>query len=153
MNINSIRFCFKFNEWELKGIPIRIEIGPRDCENDEVVVVRRDTGEKVTMPTEGLLQKLEALLETMQEDLLANAQKRMEENTHIADDFEEYKKAVKTGGFYKIHWCGSNECEDYIQERSKSTIRCIPFDAEPEDGECIVCQKSSAQRVIAAQSY
>ena len=143
----------KFNEWELKGIPIRIEIGPRDCENDEVVVVRRDTGEKVTMPTEGLLPKLEALLETIQDDLLANAQKRMEENTHIADDFEEYKKAVKTGGFYKIHWCGSNECEDYIQERSKSTIRCIPFDAEPEEGECIVCQKSSAQRVIAAQSY
>ena len=143
----------KFNEWELKGIPIRIEIGPRDCENNEVVVVRRDTGEKVAMPTEGLLPKLEALLETIQEDLLANAQKRMEENTHIADDFKEYKKAVKTGGFYKIHWCGSNECEDYIQERSKSTIRCIPFDAEPEEGECIVCQKSSAQRVIAAQSY
>ncbi|MFP6595943.1 MAG: proline--tRNA ligase, partial [Candidatus Hydrogenedentota bacterium] len=89
----------KFNEWELKGIPIRIEIGPRDCENNEVVVVRRDTGEKVTMPTEGLLPKLEALLETIQEDLLANAQKRMEENTHIADDFKEYKKEVKTGGF------------------------------------------------------
>ncbi len=79
----------KFNEWELKGIPIRIEIGPRDCENNEVVVVRRDTGEKVTMPAEGLLPKLEALLETIQEDLLANAQKRMEENTHIADDFKE----------------------------------------------------------------
>lgn len=143
----------KFNEWELKGIPIRIEIGPRDCENDEVVVVRRDTGEKVAMPMEGLLPKLETLLETIQDDLLANARKRMEDNTHIANDFKEYKKAVKTGGFYKIHWCGRNDCENYIQERSKSTIRCIPLDAEPEEGECIVCQKPSERRVIAAQAY
>ncbi len=143
----------KFNEWELKGIPIRIEIGPRDCENKEVVVVRRDTGEKVTMPMEGLLPKLEALLDDIQDNLLANAQKRMDENTHIADDFKEYKKAVKTGGFYKIHWCGENSCEDYIQERSKSTIRCIPYNGEEEEGECIVCHKPSKRRVIAAQSY
>ncbi len=143
----------KFNEWELKGIPIRIEIGPRDCESKEVVVVRRDTGEKVTMPMEGLLPKLEALLDDIQDNLLANAKKRMVEGTHIADDFKEYKKAVKTGGFYKIHWCGENSCEDYIQERSKSTIRCIPFDAPDEEGECIVCQKPSKRRVIAAQSY
>jgi prolyl-tRNA synthetase len=102
---------------------------------------------------EGLLPKLETLLETIQDDLLANARKRMEDNTHIANDFKEYKKAVKTGGFYKIHWCGRNDCENYIQERSKSTIRCIPLDAEPEEGECIVCQKPSERRVIAAQAY
>ena len=143
----------KFNEWELKGIPIRIEIGPRDCENKEVVVVRRDTGDKVAMPMEGLLPKLEAMLEQMQADLFASAQKRMVENTHTADDFKEYKKAVKTGGFYNIHWCGENSCEDYIQERSKSTIRCIPSDGEEEEGECIVCHKPSKRRVIAAQSY
>lgn len=143
----------KFNEWELKGIPIRIEIGPRDCESKEVVVVRRDTGDKVSMPMEGLLPKLEALLDEIQDNLLANAKKRMVEGMHIADDFKEYKKAVKTGGFYKIHWCGENSCEDYIQERSKSTIRCIPFDAEEEEGECIVCHKPSKRRVIAAQSY
>ena len=143
----------KFNEWELKGIPVRIEIGPRDCESGEVIVVRRDTGEKITMPMEGLLQKIEAMLETIQNDMLAAAHKRMQDNTHIADDFKEYKSAVKEGGFYKIHWCGSTQCEDYIQERSKSTIRCIPSDAQPEVGECIVCQKPSAQRVLAAQSY
>lgn len=143
----------KFNEWELKGIPIRIEIGPRDCENNEVVVVRRDTGDKETMPMEGLLPKLEAMLETIQSDLLASAQKRMDDNTHDADDFKEYKKAVKEGGFYRIHWCGQNKCEDHLQERTKSTIRCIPHGAPEEDGVCIVCGEPSKRRVIAAQSY
>ena len=89
----------KFHEWELKGIPIRIEIGPRDCENNEVVVVRRDTSEKVTMPMEGLLPKLEALLDTIQNDLLAAAKKRMVANTYDAADFKEYKKAVDCSDF------------------------------------------------------
>ena len=143
----------KFNEWELKGIPIRIEIGPRDCESGEVVVVRRDTGEKQTMPMEGLLPKLEALLEEIQDSLLAKARQRMDENTHDCDDFKEYKSRVKEGGFYRIHWCGQDKCEEHIQERTKSTIRCIPEGAPDEDGACIVCGEASKRRVIAAQAY
>jgi prolyl-tRNA synthetase len=150
---NNIKPGRKFNEWELKGIPVRIEIGPRDCENNEVIVCRRDTGEKVTMPMEGLLPKIEALLETIQNDLFAAAKKRMEDNTHICDDYKEYGKKVKKGGFFKIHWCGSNECETKIQEHTKSTIRCIPFDAAEEHGKCILCGELSTKRVIAAQSY
>lgn len=143
----------KFNEWELKGIPIRIEIGPRDCANNEVVVVRRDTGEKATMPMEGLLEKLEALLDEIQNSLLERARQRMADNTHTADDFDDYKKRVKQGGFFKIHWCGKDACETRLQERTKSTIRCIPFDAPDESGACIVCGEPSKRRVIAAQAY
>jgi prolyl-tRNA synthetase len=143
----------KFAEWETKGIPIRIEIGPRDCENNEVVVVRRDTGEKTPMPMEGLLEKLEALLETIQADLFTAAKKRMDENTHDSDDLKKYTKAVKKGGFYRIHWCGSNDCETKVQEWTKSSIRCIPFDAPEEVGKCIICGEASTKRVIAAQAY
>jgi len=143
----------KFNEWELKGIPIRIEIGPRDCENNEVVVVRRDTGEKVAMPMEGLREKLEALLDEIQASLLERARQRMADNTHTVDDFDDYKKRVKQGGFFKIHWCGKDACETRLQERTKSTIRCIPFDAPEESGACIVCGEASERRVIAAQAY
>lgn len=143
----------KFAEWELKGIPIRIEIGPRDCENDEVVVVRRDTGEKKSMPMEGLWDKLEALLETIQSDMLARARKYTEDMTYTVDDFDDYKKRVRDGGFFRIHWCGQDECETRLQQKTKSTIRCIPFDAPEESGACIVCGGDSSRRVIAAQAY
>ena len=143
----------KFNEWELKGIPIRIEIGPRDCENNEVVVVRRDTGEKKSMPMAGLWEKLEALLETIQSDMLARARKYTEDMTYTVDDFDEYKTRVRDGGFFRIHWCGQDECETRLQQKTKSTIRCIPFDAPEESGACIVCGGDSSRRVIAAQAY
>ncbi|MDP7640540.1 MAG: proline--tRNA ligase [Candidatus Hydrogenedentes bacterium] len=143
----------KFAEWEVKGVPIRIEMGPRDCENNEVVVVRRDTGEKTAMPMEGLLEKLEALLVTIQESLFARAQERMTENTRDCDDFGEYKKAIKGGGFFRVHWCGEDLCESKLQDKTKSTIRCIPFDGEEESGKCIVCGGESKRRVIAAQAY
>ena len=143
----------KFAEWEVKGVPIRIEIGPRDCKNNEVVVVRRDTGEKTPMPMEGLREKLEALLVTIQDSLYERAQERMKKNTRDCDDFEEYKKAVKGGGFFRIHWCEEELCESKLQQRTKSTIRCIPFDTEDESGTCIVCGGESKRRVIAAQAY
>ncbi len=143
----------KFAEWEVKGVPIRIEIGPRDCENNEVIVVRRDTGEKTPMPMDGLLEKLEALLVTIQESLYARAQERMQENTRDCDDFEEYKKAVKAGGFFRIHWCEEELCESKLQQKTKSTIRCIPFGVEDGAGACIVCGGESKRRVIAAQAY
>jgi len=144
---------FKFAEWEVRGVPIRIEIGPRDCENNEVVVVRRDTGEKITMPMEGLREKLEALLENIQQNLFDTAKQRMVERTRDCDDYEDYKKNVADGGFFRIHWCGSAKCETQIQEETRSTIRCIPFDAPEEPGKCIACGKESRRRVIAAQAY
>jgi len=143
----------KFNEWELKGIPIRIEIGPRDCANNEVVVVRRDTGEKTPMPMEGLREKLEALLDEIQQSLFDRAKQRMDDNTHDCDDFEEYKQRVKEGGFYRIHWDGTTDSEDRLQSKTKSTIRCIPLDAAEEQGTCLISGNPSTRRVIASQAY
>lgn len=144
---------YKFAEWEVRGVPVRIEIGPRDCQSNQVVVVRRDTGEKTAMPMEGLREKLEALLVDIQNNLFATAKKRMDENTFTCDSYDDYKCRVEKGGFYRIHWCGERACEDRMQEDTRSTIRCIPFDAPEEQGACLVCGKPSSRRVIAAQSY
>ena len=145
---------FKFNYWEVRGVPVRIEIGPRDCANGEAVVVRRDTGEKVTMSIDGsLLPRVQALLEEIQRNLFNTAKQRLDDWTFDVDRFEEYKERVGAGGFYRVHWCGDGGCEDKLQEETRSTIRCIPFEAEAESGACLVCGKPSERRVIAAQGY
>lgn len=143
----------KFAEWELKGVPIRIEIGPRDCANNEVIVVRRDTGEKMPMPMDGLREKLEAMLEEIQQALFDAAKKRLDDNTHDCDSYEEYKARVGEGGFFRIHWDGTEETEQKLQNDTKSTIRCIPLDAPEEPGSCIVSGNASTRRVIASQAY
>ncbi len=143
----------KFAEWEIRGIPIRIEIGPRDCDNNEVIVVRRDTSEKTTVSMNGLREHLESMLETMQHDLFAAAKKRMIDRTRNCDDYADYKSSVANGGFFNIHWCGDNACETQLQNETKSTIRCIPFDRAEESGKCMLCGKPSARRVVAAQGY
>jgi len=144
---------YKFAEWELKGIPVRIEIGPRDVEQNQVVVVRRDTGEKTPMSADGLLPKLQQLLEDMQQSLFTEAKQRLNDRTRDCDDFADYKKAVKNGGFFRIHWCGQDTCETRLQDDTKSTIRCIPLDAPDESGPCLVCGEPSERRVIASQAY
>ena len=97
----------------------------------------------------GLWEVLESLLETIQSDMFARAQKYKEDNTHVSDDFDDYKKRVREGGFFRIHWCGQELCEKKLQQKTKSTIRCIPFDAPEESGACIVCGADSSRRVIA----
>ncbi len=144
---------YKFAEWELKGVPIRIEIGPRDVEAGTVVVVRRDTGEKATMPTAGLREKLVAMLDEIQTSLFARAKERLTSRTRDCDDYAEYAKSVSEGGFFRIHWCGADTCETQLREKTKSTIRCIPLDAACETGKCLVCGQPSSRRVIAAQAY
>jgi prolyl-tRNA synthetase len=144
---------YKFTEWEVRGVPVRIEIGPRDCQNNQVIAVRRDTGEKTPMPMDGLREKVEQLLVDIQQNLFATAQKRLAGNTRDCDSFDDYKTSVEGGGFFRIHWCGSAACETHIQEETRSTIRCIPFDAPEEPGACIVCNAPSTRRVIAAQAY
>ncbi len=143
----------KFAEWEVRGVPIRIEIGPRDVDSGEVIVVRRDTGEKSPMPMDGLLGRLEALLGEMQASLFNAAKTRIQERTRDCNDYADYKANVASGGFYRVHWCGENACEKRIQDETKSTIRGIPLDAADEPGACIVCGGPSSRRVIAAQAY
>lgn len=144
---------FKFAEWEVRGVPIRVELGPRDVQNNQVVVVRRDTGQKTPMPMEGLREALETMLEDIQRNLLDTARKRLEERTYTVDSWDEYKERIDDGGFFRVHWCGGRACEDRLQEETRSTIRCIPFDAQEEKGSCILCGGESERRVIAAQAY
>ena len=145
---------YKFAEWELRGAPIRIEIGPRDVEQNSVVVVRRDTGEKVAMPAEGLREKLDTLLEDIQNSLYAIAKERMESRTYTVDSYEEYKARIGDGGFFRV--CldyTTPEAEQRLQDETKSTVRCIPFDAPEEEGPCMITGRPCKHRVIAAQSY
>ncbi len=145
---------YKFNEWELKGIPIRIELGPRDVQQNAVVAARRDTGEKVTLPMEGLREKLDEMLVAIQQNLFDTAKKRMDENTFSVDSYDEYKARVEGGGFYRVFLDHTNrEVEEKLKDDTKSTIRCIPFDAPEEEGPCMITGKPCTSRVIAAQAY
>ncbi len=144
----------RFFEWEKKGVPIRIEIGPRDLGNSSVVVVRRDTGEKENVPMVELSGIIEKKLETMQKEIFERALKSREEKTYSVDSWEEFEKIFQgDGGFVKAHWCGDAKCEAEIAEKTKATIRCIPFDQEKEKGKCILCGGESSERVVFAKSY
>jgi prolyl-tRNA synthetase len=145
---------WKFNEWERAGVPIRIEVGPRDLQRDEVVVVRRDTGEKFSLPKNGLKEKVSGLLEEIQNSLYERALRFREENTVRVDDYQTFKEIVaERGGFLFAYWCGDPECEDQVKQETMATIRCIPLRAEGEDGACVRCGKSSRDRVYFAKAY
>ncbi|MBN2000505.1 proline--tRNA ligase [candidate division KSB1 bacterium] len=151
---DNYRPGWKFNEWEKRGVPIRIEIGPKDLENDQVVVVRRDTGEKSFIPQGQLVELLPRLLDQIQQDLYDRAKKMREENTFYADDWNSFVKRIDDpGGFYWLHWCGSDACEAQLAEQTKATIRLIPFDGEKESGKCVLCGADSDRRVLVAKSY
>ena len=145
---------FKFNEWELKGIPIRIEIGPRDVENREVVAVRRDTGVKETIGWDGLRENLEKMLTDMQQNLYNVALERTRANTNDCNSYDEYKQRVGQGGFYRVFLDHSDPAvEARLQEDTKSTVRCIPFGTPDEEGPCMITGRPCKGRVIAAQAY
>jgi prolyl-tRNA synthetase len=145
---------WKFNEWERAGVPIRIEVGPRDLQRDEVVVVRRDTGEKFSLPKNGLKEKVSGLLEEIQNSLYERALRFREEHTVRVDDYQTFKEIVaERGGFLFAYWCGDPECEDQVKQETMASIRCIPLRAEGEDGACVRCGKSSRDRVYFAKAY
>lgn len=151
---NQYRPGFKFNEWEKRGVPIRIEIGPKDIENKQAVIVRRDTGEKISIAQDQVLQVVLQKLQEMQEALFKRALEHRETYSFVVDDLEDFKKRIdEPGGFFWVHWCGAQACETKFQESSKSTIRLIPFDAHKEKGKCIICGSPSQQRVLVAKSY
>jgi len=148
------RSGWKFNEYELKGVPVRVVIGPRDLENNVAEVARRDTFEKVQLSLENLDIKIEELLEDIQNNLFKKALQFREENTSMIDTWEEFEKTLdEKGGFIYAHWDGTNETEELIKEKTKATIRCIPLDNPMEEGKCILTGKPSKQRVIFARAY
>ncbi|MBR6661548.1 MAG: proline--tRNA ligase [Bacteroidales bacterium] len=152
---DNLRPGFKFAEWELKGVPVRIAIGPRDLENGVVELARRDTLTKESVAQEGLAEYVKGLMDTIQENIYAKALKFRDENTRKVDSWEEFKEEIEKGGFLLCHWDGTKETEERIKEETKATIRCIPTDSFviEEEGTCIYSGKPSKQRVIFARAY
>ncbi len=145
---------WKFAEYELKGVPVRIAIGPRDMENGSVEVARRDTKEKMVIQATGIDQKITHLLENIQDNIYKKAVDFRETATHKADTFDEFVKLLDDkGGFVYAHWDGTPETEQKIKELTKATIRCIPLGNKHEPGSCILTGKPSSQRVIFARAY
>jgi prolyl-tRNA synthetase len=144
---------WKFAEHEAKGIPLRIAVGPRDVENGNLELARRDTLEKSIIPSAGIAEQVSGLLETIQSDLFNAAKKRMEDHTRDADSYDEFKEEIEKGGFIYAHWDGTAETEARIKEDTKATIRCIPIGGESVSGKCMVTGKPSDRKVLFARSY
>ena len=145
---------WKFNEWEMRGVPLRLEIGPRDMAKEQVVLVRRDTGEKQIVKEEKLTETVKNLLIEIQENLFNQAKKFLQENIREASDYSEFKKIIEDKkGIIKAYWCGNRECEDKIKEETKASIRCIPFEENKTSGKCIYCGKKTSTLVYFARAY
>ena len=147
---------WKFAEYEFKGYPVRIAVGPRDMENGTVEVARRDTLEKQVMQITDLAGKIENLLQAIQENLYQKALAMRERSTRIVDSYEEFKTAIEEGGFILAHWDGTAETEARVKEETKATIRCIPLDpiaGNTGEGKCMVTGRPSRQRVVFARAY
>ncbi|MTI32674.1 proline--tRNA ligase [Xanthovirga aplysinae] len=145
---------FKFAEWELKGVPVRIAIGPRDLENDTVEVARRDSKTKETYQINGIETGILELMTDIQHNIYESSIKFREDHTNTVDSWEEFKEIMENeGGFVLAHWDGTAETEDKIKTETKATIRCIPLDGELEEGKCVYSGKPSKQRVIFARAY
>jgi len=145
---------WKFNEYEFKGVPVRIAIGPRDLENGTVEVARRDTLEKAVYQIIDIEKKIEHLLENIQDNMFQKALNFRDENTRLADTWEEFNTILDTkAGFVLAHWDGTPETEQKIKDETKATIRCIPLDNKLEEGKCIYSGKPSTQRVVFARAY
>ena len=144
---------WKFAEYELKGVPVRLAIGMRDVENGTIEVARRDTLEKETLKVENIDVKVENLLHDIQKNLFDRANDFREENTFKADSYQEFKELIEKGGFVYAHWDGTSETEEIIKNDTKATIRCIPDTSDINEGKCILSGKKSKQRVLFAKAY
>ena len=145
---------WKFSEAEMRGIPLRIEIGPRDMESNECVAVRRDTRDKVNVSLSEIADKAKEMLDTMQKDMLERARKHRDEHTFIAKDYEEFKDCIENKpGFVKAMWCGDRACEDKIKEETTATSRCMPFEQERISDVCVCCGKPADKMVYWGKAY
>ncbi|KAB7731182.1 proline--tRNA ligase [Rudanella paleaurantiibacter] len=144
---------WKFAEYELRGVPVRLAMGGRDLENNTIELARRDTKTKETVPFDGLVERIQALLDDIQQNIYQKALQFRQENTFRVDTFEQFQEQIEKGGFLLAHWDGTSETEEAIKEATKATIRCIPFDQEPEEGTCVFSGKPSKGRVVFARAY
>jgi prolyl-tRNA synthetase len=145
---------WKYADWEMRGVPVRMEIGPKDIEKDQCVLVRRDTREKAFTPLARVAGKVREILDGMQRDLLERARRFMADNTTHVASWDEFKQVMATKrGFLVAGWCRDAACEAKIKEETKATTRVIPLDREPEAGACIRCGQPSPSEVLFAQAY
>ena len=145
---------WKFSEQEMRGIPVRVEIGPKDIEAGRCVICRRDTREKIETPLEALSEKLSEVLETMQKEMLERARKHRDAHTYTAKNMDEFEKIFnEKAGFVKAMWCGEQACEDAIKEKLSVTSRCIPFEEEHIADTCVCCGKPAKKMVYWGRAY
>ena len=152
-NADNKRPGFKFADYELKGVPVRLVMGGRDLENNSMEVMRRDTLEKETISCDGIEEYVAHLLDEIQEGIYQKALNYRKEHTVEVDTYEEFKEQIEKGGFVLAHWDGTPETEERIKEETKATIRCIPFEGDTTPGTCMVTGKPSARRVLFARAY
>jgi prolyl-tRNA synthetase len=145
---------FKYADWEMRGVPLRLEIGPKDVEKDQCVLVRRDNREKQFVPLAGVAETVRPLLDLLQRELLERARSFLNENTRRASSYDEFKEIMAgSRGFLLCQWCGQADCEAKIKEETKATVRVIPLDGEPVSGACVRCGGASSREVYFAQAY
>ena len=144
---------FKFADYELKGVPVRLVMGGRDLEEGTIEVMRRDTLEKETRPVEGIVEYVKQLLEDIQQNIFEKARKYRDDHVYVCENYEEFKEKVKDGGFFLCHWDGTEETEAKIKEETQATIRCVPYAYEQTPGIDMVSGKPAKYRVIIARSY
>ena len=155
-NADNKRPGFKFADYELKGVPVRLVMGGRDLESNTMEVMRRDTLQKQTVSCDGIEEYVQNLLKEIQDNIYQKALNYRNEHTTKVDSYEEFKQKIEEGGFILAHWDGTPETEEKIKEDTKATIRCIPLEADEESlqpGVCMVTGKPSARRVLFARAY
>ena len=150
---DSKRSGWKFAEYELKGVPLRLAVGPRDLEKNSCELARRDTRTKSFEPLEGIAEAIKTLLDTIQSDLYTSASERLASNTVEVDNWDDFKEQINNGQFVMAHWDGTSETEDLISQETKASIRCLPFDGDLTPGSCIKTGNPSARRVLFAKAY
>jgi len=147
------RSGWKFAEYELKGVPIRLAMGMRDLENGTIEIARRDTLSKVSLPFDGIVDHIKTLLDEIQQNVYNKALAFREANTFSVDTWDEFKDQIEKGGFLLAHWDGTAETEEKIKDETKATIRCIPLNSIEQAGNCVYSGKDSAKRVVFARAY
>ena len=145
---------FKFSECEMRGVPLRLEIGPKDIENNQCILVRRDTGEKIVSSLENIEKEVVSLLEEIQNDMFKRALEHRQAHTYEVDTMEEFTEIVENKpGFVKALWCGDRECEDKIKELTQATSRCMPLNGQGKEGKCVCCSKPATKMVYWGRAY
>jgi prolyl-tRNA synthetase len=152
-NTDNKRPGFKFADYELKGVPVRLVMGGRDLENNTMEVMRRDTLQKETISCDGIEDYVQRLLKEMQQNIYRKALDLRNSRTITVDSYDEFKEKIEEGGFILAHWDGTTETEEKIKEETKATIRCIPLEGDKTPGVCMVTGKPSVQRVVFARAY